>query len=76
MPVYEYRCPKCELRFEKMRPISCADQGAPCTQCDSEALRVPSTFAAFAKTGTISAPVAGGGGSCSGCAASSCSTCH
>ena len=64
MPVYEYLCPGCESRFEKLRPMSDGDQ-ANCPECNAEAHRVLSMFAAFARgtSGEMSS-VAGGGCAC------------
>jgi len=76
LPIYEYVCTKCENKFELLRSLSRAGEGAPCPGCNSLACRVLSTFAAFSKgSGESSEPV-GGAGSCSGCSATSCSTCH
>jgi len=77
MPIYEYRCPSCGSKFEMLRSISCADQDATCVPCNTRARRVPSTFSAFNKSGESGSnmPIAGTGGGCSGCAATSCSTC-
>jgi putative FmdB family regulatory protein len=47
MPLYEYKCPKCELEFELLRPYSKADNAAPCPKCKSKAKRAMSSFTAF-----------------------------
>lgn len=47
MPLYEYSCPKCGLKFELLRPYSKSDEDAPCPACKSKAKRAMSTFAAF-----------------------------
>ncbi|MFC2058752.1 FmdB family zinc ribbon protein [Chloroflexota bacterium] len=76
MPIYEYVCPKCESKFELLRSLSRSEEEAPCPGCKIPACRVLSTFAAFSKgSGESSEPI-GGGSSCSGCSATSCSTCH
>jgi len=76
MPVYEYCCSKCDVKFELLRPMSQVGQDAPCPKCQNGAHKVLSSFAAFSKSaGGDSAPVAGGGG-CDGCSASTCSSCH
>ena len=69
MPLYEYKCPKCELRFEQLRSMSQCDEDAQCPQCHSSAQRVLSTFASLSKDG-------GSAGSCSSCSGSSCDSCH
>jgi len=76
MPVYEYQCPYCGLKFEKLRPMSQADEDCPCPRCNNGARRTISNFSAFSKgTGGETAPV-GGGSSCSGCTSGTCSSCH
>jgi len=76
MPVYEYRCPDCGLKFELLRPMSAATEPVPCKRCNNMARRVMSVFAAFSTgDGGEPAPVAGSSG-CSGCTATSCSSCH
>lgn len=77
MPIYEFRCPACGKRFEKLcalgedtKSISCPDCGTAGPQ------RLLSTFAA---RGTDIGPAGGSGGTgggCSGCKASSCAGCH
>jgi len=39
MPIYEYECEKCMLRFELKRRFS-EDGGSPCPQCGNEARRI------------------------------------
>ena len=74
MPIYEYVCPSCEVKFELLRPISKATEAASCPQCQEVSERVVSTFACFTtdESGMSSAM---GGSSCASCGASSCSTC-
>ena len=35
MPIYEYRCKKCDNRFELMRRLAARDDAAPCPNCKS-----------------------------------------
>ncbi|MBN1276330.1 MAG: zinc ribbon domain-containing protein [Deltaproteobacteria bacterium] len=75
MPIYEYKCRRCNLEFELIRPLSQADDKASCPQCGNECSRMLSTFASFSK-GSDGVPVSTGGmSSCTGCTATSCSTC-
>ncbi len=47
MPLYEYRCPQCNYRFEKLRRMQDADRDIQCPQCRCEQVeRQLSTFAA------------------------------
>ena len=48
MPVYEYECEKCHLRFEMKRPFG-EDGSGFCPQCGSEAQRVFSPVAIIFK---------------------------
>lgn len=76
MPIYEYVCPGCGLKFELLRPISQADREAPCPSCQEIAERKLSSFACFSKDESgFTSPVAGSGSSCSSCSATSCDTC-
>ena len=45
MAIYEYRCAKCAAEFEAMRPMSAADDSAPCPHCGGIGVRLPSVFA-------------------------------
>jgi len=75
MPIYEYVCAGCQLKFELLRPISQAGEPATCPHCQQSARRILSTFACFStnESGAIS-PV--GGSACASCGAASCDTCH
>ena len=74
MPIYEYVCPSCELKFELLRPLSRADEIAACPRCQEAAKRVMSTFACFStdESGMTSSV---GGSSCSSCGSSDCTSC-
>ena len=74
MPIYEYDCPRCETKFELMRPFSQSNEPAKCPDCQTESKRALSKFACFT-TGEpgVTAPMGGGG--CAGCSAGSCTTC-
>ncbi len=76
MPLYEYHCPDCDLKFEQIRPVSQADGEAPCPRCQKPAKRQLSLFASFTTDESgLSTPVPGTGSSCTGCSATNCSTC-
>ncbi|MDY6893317.1 MAG: zinc ribbon domain-containing protein [Chloroflexota bacterium] len=76
MPVYEYQCSKCDLRFELLRPMSQVNEGASCPRCNNGANKVLSSFAAFSKSSSGDSAPVGGGSSCGTCSASNCSSCH
>ncbi len=72
MPIYEFICERCELRFEEL--VRSGDKPR-CPECATgDVRRLLSAFAVHS-----SSPGLGGGGaskSCSTCAGSSCATCH
>ena len=74
MPIYEYICSKCDLKFEQLRPLSHANEGAPCPRCDESAERILSSFCSFSRDESgLTSPT--GGSSCGGCSATSCGPC-
>lgn len=64
MPIYEYVCPSCDLKFEMLRPMSRANDKAKCPECKTDSERVLSIFACCStdETGMTSA-IAGSGSS-------------
>lgn len=73
MPLYEYVCPSCHARFDKLQPMNASSE-APCPDCGQTAKRALSLFAAVSQgPDGSSIPITGGG--CAGCAGGSCSTC-
>ena len=44
MPLYDFRCPTCDERFEVRRPISESDQPVSCPQGHEGAVRVITTW--------------------------------
>lgn len=74
MPIYEYECPKCEDKFELLRPFSRSEEDADCPHCHEVSPRVVSVFAAVSvSVGGVPSSV--GGSTCSGCSATSCGPC-
>ena len=74
MPVYEYYCRDCKIKFEALRPMGKADAPIACKKCEGKRTsRVLSRFAAHSGGKAISG--AGGGGGCASCGGGSCSTC-
>ena len=74
MPIYEYLCKDCGLRFELMRSFKDADEPITCKSCNSDQTqRTLSVF--YAQSG--SKVIAGGNTSgCAGCSGGSCSSCN
>jgi len=79
MPIYEYYCPKCQKKVELLRSISSIDDPAECPSCRGIAQRNITSFSCRTKVAaTAGAPAEDfslGGGSCSGCSTSDCSSC-
>ena len=77
MPIYEYYCPDCKEKFEKLCRFNQVNEAASCPRCKHNSKRVLSRFAMFTKDSSgFTAPISGGGGGCSTCGSSNCSTCH
>jgi putative FmdB family regulatory protein len=76
MPLYEYHCADCEIKFEALRRMSQADDPIACVRCEGTNIsRVISKFAAISKgSGGESRPFGGASG-CASCSANSCATC-
>lgn len=46
MPIYEYKCRRCETVFEAIRPVGDDGKSLGCPDCGARApVKVPSTFA-------------------------------
>lgn len=70
MPLYEYHCPTCSYKFEKLQPMN--STGADCPNCEQPAKRAISMFArvgnATEDPGFNPAPLPPiSAGSCGGC---------
>ena len=69
MPLYEYHCPTCKNKFDKLQPMSAT--GADCPVCEQPARRAISVFAAVTSGGSPGSefspmPMPMGGGGCCG----------
>jgi len=75
MPIYEYGCSGCCLKFELLRPMAEAD-GVECPRCHGPAKRLLSRFASFSRSAEgVTAPNTGSGHSCGSCSSGSCGSC-
>jgi putative FmdB family regulatory protein len=74
VPIYAYRCSRCDARFDLMRPFARADAPAPCPDCAGPSQRQIARFAAFSKGASGTSAVAGGA-TCGGCSGGSCAGC-
>jgi len=73
MPIYEFHCNDCGADFEKL--VFGSDPAVECPECHkANCARLMS--ACNAKVGTKLTAASSGGGSCTGCSATSCSICH
>lgn len=76
MPIHEYLCPECNLKFELFCRSKEVAGDASCPRCRNRARRVFSSFSSFSRDSDgYSSPVAGSS-SCGGCSATSCDTCR
>ena len=69
MPIYEYHCPTCGNKFEKLQSMN--STGADCPRCEQPARRAISVFAAVSKgdnglSDFSPLPPISGGGCCGG----------
>ncbi|MFW6150728.1 MAG: zinc ribbon domain-containing protein [Chloroflexota bacterium] len=74
MPLYEYFCPDCRLKFELLRPVAQATERAPCPRCAAPTDRAVSAFCAVSRD-TDGHTMPAGGSSCGTCSGLSCATC-
>ncbi len=75
MPLYEYRCKVCKIKFDLLRRFGDADAPACCPECGGyETQRSLSRVIALRGGGGEGAESAGGG-SCAGCSSSNCAGC-
>ncbi len=70
MPIYEYVCPECRVRFDRLQPVGVSY--AECPDCGMPSKKALSLFSAVVSSdGEFAGPVAGMGG-CGGCAGGAC----
>ncbi len=75
MPIYEYFCPQCNLKFELLRPLNQSDEIASCPRCHNGAKRMLSSFAFSSKGAEESPTPISGNSPCSTCSAINCAAC-
>ncbi|MDB4444246.1 zinc ribbon domain-containing protein [bacterium] len=72
MPIYEYRCRKCENEFECL--VIGSDEDISCPDCEGAKVERMMSSCSFKSSGTYSSP--SGSSGCSSCSSGSCSSCH
>ncbi len=77
MPVYDYKCQKCGLVFEKFLRTMAAAGSVTCEKCGSAKVEKLITCCAISSGGkSEGAASSGSSHSCTSCSSHSCSTCH
>ncbi|MBP7126884.1 zinc ribbon domain-containing protein [Myxococcota bacterium] len=71
MPLYEFRCHRCEREFEDLVPMGTTS--ATCPGCGSADVERLASTAAFSVGGRMS--TTGSSHGCSGCTSSNCGSC-
>ena len=75
MPIFEFKCNKCENEFETI--LFRSDDTVKCPDCGSEkVIKLLSTcsFKSSSSTGEVTSSA--GSSACSSCSSGNCSTCH
>ena len=75
MPIYEYICSDCQQKFELLKPMSQAGEGASCPDCGGKAGRVLSRFCSHSDDSLDFLDSSGSTSACSSCSADSCDSC-
>jgi putative FmdB family regulatory protein len=71
MPIYEYFCSDCKIKFELLKPMSQSNQSASCPKCGGGAERVLSSFC----RNSDGLEDSSGGSACGSCSATTCDSC-
>jgi len=75
VPLYEFRCKKCDQVFERLCRVGSNGKNLTCPACGSRSVRrLMSVFAARVSGERGSS--AASGASCSTCSSGNCATCH
>jgi putative FmdB family regulatory protein len=73
MPLYEYYCPTCDMKFELLRPMARSGEPAACPRGHEGAERVISVFSALTKSGD--GEVSSVASACGSCSTRDCGSC-
>jgi len=72
MPIYEFRCMKCDKEFECL--VLKSDESICCPDCNDKRVERLMSACSFKSSGHYSSSAASSG--CTTCASKNCSTCH
>ena len=72
MPTYDVRCRACGDTFEVVRPMSQADEAAPCPAGHTDTVRLLPAIALTGRGGSAPRPAPSGGGGGGGCCGGGC----
>ena len=72
MPIYEFKCKKCNEEFEYL--VFRSDDPVSCPDCKEASVERLMSACSFKSSGDFSSSTASSG--CSSCASKNCSTCH
>jgi putative FmdB family regulatory protein len=66
MPIYEFRCQRCDERFELRRPMADADAPVACSSGHADVVRLLPVFATTGSSSSADSICGAGGGCCGG----------
>ena len=72
MPIYEYKCTKCNEEFECL--VFKSDESVSCPECNDDCVERLMSACSFKSSGNYSSSA--GSTACTSCASKNCSTCH
>lgn len=72
MPIYEYKCSKCDEEFETL--VFRSDESVACPLCKGENVKRLMSACGFRSSGSFTP--SSGSSDCAGCSSTNCSTCH
>ena len=72
MPIYEYKCGKCDEEFEAL--VFRADEEIACPQCKGDRVKRLMSVCGFKSSESYTPPSRSSG--CGTCSSTNCSTCH
>ncbi|MBW1721276.1 MAG: zinc ribbon domain-containing protein [Deltaproteobacteria bacterium] len=72
MPIYEFKCMKCDKEFECI--VFGDESDVTCPDCEARDVRRLMSACSFKSDGNFSS--SSGSSGCSGCSSTNCSSCH